>query len=97
MAWTECIRQIGDEINEETLLSNRETLVRDLFKIALDTETPMATRYAVSTFLVEREEGKPAQRQEIEATGLPANVIFLPQKNEPMQIQAQVIDDSEED
>ena len=91
LAWTECIRQIGDEVNEETLLTNRETLVRDLFKIALDTETPVATRYAISTFLVEREEGKATQRKEIEATGLPNNVIFLPQK-----IQAQVIENSEE-
>ncbi len=96
LAWTECIRGIGDEINEETLLTNRETLVRDLFKIALDTETPVATRYAVSTFLIEPEEGRATQRQEIEASGLPNNILFLPEKSSPEPIQAQVIDDSEE-
>ena len=97
LAWTECIREIGDEINKKTLVTNRETVVRDLFNIALDTETPLATRYAVSTFLVEREEGKPAQRQEIEATGLPSNIIFLPQKLEAEPVQAAVIVDSKED
>jgi len=96
LAWTECIRAIGDEVNEETLLTNREILVRDLFKIALDTETPVATRYAISTFLVEREEGKSTQRKEIEATGFLNSILILPPKNEPLPIQAQVIENGED-
>jgi hypothetical protein len=77
LAWTNMIGQVGDEVNAETLRSNRETLIRDLYRLALDPKTPVQTRYAISTLLIEREEGKAVQRAEIESRNLSSEIVLL--------------------
>ena len=103
LAWSDKIREIGDLINEETLVSNRETLIRDLYNIALDPKTSPTTRYQIAVWLTEREEGKPVQKQEVEAKAWTQNIIFLPakidneiQRSEPVEAEYDEIEEAEE-
>ena len=98
-SWTEVIAEIGDETNPETQRSNRETLIRDLYRLALDGDTPVTTRYSIAVWLTEREDGKAVQKQEISSKGLVQNVILLPAKhneNNNLQASYEVINEEDE-